>query len=394
MAMKLNERDRRILDFMKDGGSVPHTARTLDIPQRSVYNTVNKLVSMQYLRLIPGTSSPMLYEKGGRYVAETEARCSRETLEYAKDGAVVVMDGPLPANDSRLHPTYPYPDTIPGVSSGKTCPEGYVEAHLNGSMSFSIEAVGTFEDPQVEGIGYVGYWKDPYRNKGSINYPGQICLDGQLVTFIFRQGAKGAQTFSLRPKRIFVDPAQYQTVEQVRELFNWRARKIAAILAGTGWKLTNPKIDGLTDVEVAIQNSPLAQFIPQGHNGDTDIFVDGSPGNPEAEMSHITDWEKVQIFANLPSHVMEAKSMARAADAKAEEVRSEAASRLDDLSCLLDRMIDVQERTGTAVLGNTENIARITEFDTRVAELLMKRQADAYVPPNSPEDRLRMVGYE
>lgn len=394
MAMKLSERDRRVLDFMKDGGSVPHTARTLDIPQRSVYNSVNKLVSMQYLRVIPGTRSPIMYEKGGRYEAETEARRSWDTPEIAKNGAVVVNDAPLPANDPRLHPTYPYPDSIPGVASGKTCPEGYVEAHLNGSMSYTIEQIGTFEDPKIEGIGYVGYWKDPYRNKGSINYTGQICLDGQLVTFIFRQGAKGAQTFSLRPKRIFVDPKQYQTIDQVRELFVWRALKIATILAGTGWKLNDPKIDGMTDVEVAIQNSPLVQFIPQGHHGKTDIFVDGSPGNPEAEMSHITDWEKVQIFADLPTHVQQAKAMAREADAKAESYRSETTSRIDDLAGLIDKMVAVQEKTATAVFNNTSNITHIAEFDARVAELLMKRQAESYVLPNSHEARIRMVGYE
>lgn len=394
MAMKLTEKDRRILDLIKDGGSVPATARSLGIPQRTVYNAVTKLTSMQYLRLIPGTRSPAMYEAGERYLAETEARRSRQPFGLAKDGAVVENDATLPANGTRLHPTYPFPDSIPGVSSGKVCPEGYVEAHLNGAMSLTVEQVGTFEDPNINGIGYVGYWKDPYRNKGSVNWPGQICIDGQLVTFIFRQGAKGSQTFSLRPKRIFVDPAQYQSVDQIKELFVWRALRVATILAGTGWRLSNPKIDSLTDVEVAIQNSPLAQFIPQGHNGDSDIFVDGSPGCPEAEMSHITEWEKVQIFADLPSHVMEAKSMARAADDKAEAVRSEASARLDGLEGLLDRMISVQERTEAAILGNTENIARISQFDAQVAELMMRRQANEYIAPGSLDDRARMVGYQ
>ena len=392
MTLRLNERDRRILDAMKDGACIPTTARLLDIPSRSVYNNVTKLCSMGYLTKIPGTESPAMYEKGPRYIEEMKARQSKEASDSANCAVVGTNRGPSPSEYcTHLHPTFSVPDVQPGVWNGDVCPAGYVEMHLNGGMSVTIEEVGTFDDPKLPGIGYVGYWKKPYRNNGSTNYPGEIKVDGQLVSFNYRVGDKGSKTFTIRPKRVFVDPSVYRNKDEAAELFKWRAMKVVSVLATLGWRLTDPKINGQSDVEVAIRNHPLSHFIPQ--TADTegcDLFVDGSPGCPEVEMSHIEDWEKVQIFARLPTHVKEAKAMAKEADEKA----SEAHGRLDAVESIIGRMVEVQEKTTNSIVRNAENIARIAGFDADVADMVMRSRAETYVPPNSMEARIRMVGYQ
>lgn len=405
MAMTLTQKDRKIFEYMRSGGSVPITASNLKMPVRTVYNSVSKLVSAGYLRLVPGTKSPALYEEGAIKYNDQRARQLTMDESYAKRTVVAANCDHPPCDLAQppLHSVHPLPDELPGVCCDSVCPEGYVEAHLNGSMSFDIEAVGDFRDPMVDGIGYVGFWKAPNtRVNGSVNRSGQVDIDHQQVTFNYRKGNRGSETFSFRPKRIYVDPAQYQTKDQVKVLFIHRGVKLATILSKTGWRLTNPKIDGNSDIEVAIQNSPLTHLIPQGQPcPGSDIFVDGSHGSPEAEMSHIQDWEKVQIFANLPSHVQEAKTMAReaqekadAVDNKAEAIHSETAAKISGLSDLLTQLLEVQEKTGHAVLNNTENIAKIANFDATLTDILQKQQAQSYVPPNSIQGRIRWEGYQ
>lgn len=398
MVLRLCETDRRVLDLMKDGGSVPAAARILKLNQRSVYRNVTKLCTMGYLRIVPGTKSPVLYEAGARYIEETTAR-SPESTEGCDIRTVAGTNcTPLPQKDvTRLHPTYSYPDTLPGVCTGDVCPEGYVEMHICGSMSLTIEKVGTFDDPQVEGIGYVGYWKDPYRTNGAINHRGEMNIDHQLVSFNYRIGDKGSERFSFIPKRVFIDPKMYQSKAEAIELFKWRALRVATILARYGWRLTNPKLDGQSDVEVAIQNHPLTQIIPPTYK-DGDMFVDGSPGtNPELEMNHIEDWEKVQIFADMPTHIKEAKATAREAKEMAEgasQATEEAIGRLDSLDSIIAKMVTVQEKTTIAVLNNTENITHIAKFDADMAELLLRQKCANYTPPNSLEGRLERMGYQ
>lgn len=397
MTLRLCESDRRVLNLMVGGGSVPAVARILKKDPSTVRRNADKLCTMGYLRIVPGTKSPILYEKGARYDEEMRARSSDEEGSCDICGVGGTNCAPLPPKDvPRLHPTYPYPDNQPGVYAGDSCPEGFVEMHLNGGMSFQIEKEGTFEDPKIDGIGYVGYWLAPKKNNGSINYRGQINIDNQLVSFNFRVGNRGSKTFTLRPKRIFVDPKMFQTKAEAIELFKWRALRVATILTRTGWKLTNPKLDGQSDVEFAIQNHPLCSFIPMKTTGH-DMFVDGSPGtNPELEMKHVEDWEKVQIFADLPTHVQEAKAVAKEAKEKAEDVAQTTESvvtRLDSLDSILAKMVTVQEKTTIAVLNNTENITHIAKFDTDMAELLLRQRCANYTPPNSLEGRLERTGY-
>lgn len=229
---------------------------------------------MQYLRLLPGDRSPALYEPGVMYYGET----GKAARPSAKNTVVGTEGSPRP------HPVYPAPYPIDGVVACRECPDGYGEFHLNGSMSFTVVEEGTFEDPQVGGH-YVGYWKPERTYSGSSNRSGAVDIDYQNITFNYRRGLRtGNRTFTLRPGRIFIDPARFQSMEQIRDVFRMRAMKAASILAKYGWNLTDPKLDRQSDIEVADKNSPWVHFIPRGPAlPGADIFVDGSHGSPEAE---------------------------------------------------------------------------------------------------------------
>lgn len=362
------KKELQFLKMLLSGKSTRGAARELGIPQRSAYNMAEKLTYLGFIRPIPGTKSPVVYEKGDLDYSFIEGRC--------KLGQGAAKGAPSPPREIR-----PAPDPVKGVSTDPECPEGFVEAHVNGSMSFTIVKVGTFDDPRIPGIGYVGFWKrkETVLN-GSVNRYGSISINGQDVGLTYRKGSRGSETFALAPKRIFLDPKEFRSEEEAKELFIDRALKVATILTNTGWMLTDPKFDGNSTFEYAIRNSPLTQFLEKGHEKDNDIIMDGSPGCPEAEMTDPDCWEKVQIFANLPTHVMEAKAQANVAMAAAVQVRSGcniALSRLDAIDQVLGRIIDVQDRTAQAILGNAENMVNLARARSEGEQPYVPRPSDS-----------------
>jgi hypothetical protein len=394
MPMRLTETDRRVLEAFtaKDGVSTIPLAmiwlrenRGFEIPKKTLYNSVSKLRSMNYLRLLPGDRSPALYEPGVMYYREKERTSAKRTVVGTKGNPIPSQGDP--------HPIYPAPYSLDGVVSAKECPDGYGAYHLSGSMSLTVEKVGSFEDPKV-GNSWVGHWKPEHPSPGAINRSGVIDIDYQEITFNYRHGIrKDTHTFTLRPARIFVDPSKYQTFEQVRRVFFARAMKVASILARYGWKLTNPVLDGNSDVEVASPNSPLVHVIPQGQTvPGADLFVDGSPGCPEVEMRHIDDFEKVDIMVKAPTHILEAKRNAAAA----REDSHRANERIDEVMDLMDRIITVQERTSQAVQNNAENIAKLVQSDSELTALILSQQArSVYAPMENMDGRTRKLeGYQ
>lgn len=400
MAMRLTENDRRVLEAFtsKNGVSTIPLAgiwlkenRKIEIPKKSLYNSVTKLVSMRYLRLMPGDKSPALYEPGDLYYREKEKASAKNS---AKSTVVGTNCNPIPSEGEELtHPIYPAPFPIDGVIVANECPDGYGAYHLSGSMSLTVEKVGSFEDPKV-GNSWVGSWKTMSPTPGSENHGGRLNIDYQEVTFIYRHGIrKDTHTFTLRPARIFVDPAKYQTPEQVRTIFFARAMKVASILAKYGWRLTNPTLDKNSDVEVAAPNSPLVHMIPQKHNiPGADLYVDGSPGCPEVEMNHIDDYEKVDIMVKAPTHILEAKR--NAAEAKADSYRAN--ERIDELMNLVDRIIDVQDKTSQAVLNNADNIAKLVQADSELTALFLSQQTrSVYNPIENIDGKFKKLeGYQ
>lgn len=345
------KKELQLLKLLLSGRSTRAAARDLGLSTRSAYNMAEKLVYFGFIRPIPGTKSPVVYEKGDLDYSFIEGRCK-------------LGQGATKCTPSPLRETHPAPDAVRGVSTEKECPDGFVEAHVNGSMSFTIVKVGTFDDPQIPGTGYVGFWKrKEVVLNGSVNRYGSININGQEVGLTYRKGSRGSETFSFAPKRIFLDPKEFRSEDEAKELFIDRALKVAAILKNTGWLLVDPKFDGNSTFEYAIRNSPLVQFLPKGHEKDNDIIMDGSPGCPEIEMTDPDCWDKVQIFANIPTHVMEAKAQSSVAMSAALQARSgcaNAIARLDAIDEVIGKIIEVQDRTAQAILNNAENMVNAT----------------------------------
>ena len=140
------KKELQFLKLLLSGKSTRGSARQLKIPERSAYNMAEKLTYLGFIRPIPGTRSPVIYEKGDLDYSFIEGRC--------KLGQGATKGAPSPIRE--FHQA---PDPVRGVSTEKECPEGFVEAHVNGSMSFTIVRTGSFDDPQIPDIGYVGFWK-------------------------------------------------------------------------------------------------------------------------------------------------------------------------------------------------------------------------------------------
>lgn len=330
-------------------------ASELGIAKRSAYDMVGKLVHLGYVRAVPGTKSPILYEKG--------------CFEYSIIGGKVTLSQGAAECAPSPDEMRTVPDPRRGVYAGKECPDGYVEAHVSGSMSMTVVQTGNFEDPIMSGLGHVGYWKrEITRLNGSDNRYGSVSVDYQDVGIGFRQGDKGSIKFTLSPSRIFLDPMCFASKEEAWALFIDRALKVATVLRNTGWILINPVLDGKSTFEYAIRNHPLVHFI-KGPTEGCDITVDGSPGCPEAEMKNPDSWERVQYFANIPRHMEGINAKAENADAKADAALglaaradsglSDAMARMDAIELMIDRMVNIQEKTAQIILNNTENIANL-----------------------------------
>ncbi|MGE4212109.1 MAG: hypothetical protein AB7E75_01935 [Candidatus Methanomethylophilaceae archaeon] len=279
MSLRLTEKDRRVLEAFtaKNGVSnIPMAGiwleenRKFSISRRSVYSIVSKLVKMQYLRKLPGDVSPATYEPGAMCYKEKRGGCAKNS---AKSSVVATGDSPI----------YPAPFPLDGVVVAKECPDGYGALHLNGSMSLTVSKEGSFDDVRIGNLN-VGRWKPEHRTPGAVNRSGEIDIDGQRITFNFRRGINtGNLSFSLRPARIFIDPAKFQTREQLVDVFRRRAMKVSSILARYGWMLTDPEFDSNSKIELAFPDSPLVTILPNGHS-DTGFYADGSKGHPEAEL--------------------------------------------------------------------------------------------------------------
>ena len=386
MSLRLTEKDRRVLEAFtaKNGVSnIPMAGiwleenRKFSISRRSLYNIVSKLVKMQYLRKLPGDTSPAAYEPGVMCYKEKKKGCAKNG---AKSTVVATGDTPL----------YPAPYPLDGVVVAKECPDGYGALHLNGSMSLTVVKEGTLDDVRIGDLD-VGRWKPEHGTPGAVNHGGEIDIDGQIISFNFRKGINtGKLTFMLWPARIFIDPAKFQTRDQLVDVFRRRAMKVSSILAKYGWMLTDPKFDSLSKIELAFPDSPLITILPNGHS-DTGFYADGSKGHPEAELviNEDRDLVRADIVNNFDRYILEAKADA----SEAKTSCSDAHRRIDSLLVLVDRIIEVQDRTSDAILRNSENIANLVKADSELTALILSQQTrSVYSPADVPGRKLE--GYQ
>ena len=150
----------------------------------------------------------------------------------------------------------------------------------------------------------------------------------------------------LYPSRIFLDPTKFESEEEATGVFIDRALFVAGVMRQLGWDVRNPVIRG--KFEYAIRGHPIVAHRPKDSVvSDGDIEVDTSYGEPEAEMKEVSDWEKVQIFANMPSEILSLRDRATTADSRLETAARALVThqtRLDSLDLTLDRVIGIQEK--------------------------------------------------
>ena len=91
------KKELQLLKLLLSGKSTRGSARQLKIPERSAYNMAEKLTYLGFIRPIPGTRSPVIYEKGDLDYSFIEGRC--------KLGQGAAKGAPPSSANSVRHPT-------------------------------------------------------------------------------------------------------------------------------------------------------------------------------------------------------------------------------------------------------------------------------------------------
>lgn len=387
---KLNSRERKVKALLLSGHSRHAIASKLRISKSTVYDIVANLEHYGEVRAIPGTKNPVVYEDPSpRPIIPPTEGC---TDESGNDGRAVQKNGPSGNCDD-------LPDIdLRGVYVGPKCPDGYVTAHMSGGIRFmKVRKTGTYEPIRDVHGSIVGIWdpEKPTAMKGNRVRSAKITIFGSEMTLQFRIGSKGGTVFTVNPGRIYLDPRMFESQEEAKAVFIDRALYIAGLLRSNGWQLTDPVIRGMFDY--AIPQSPLVAHLPKGTDfGGSDIFVDTSPGEPEAEMSEsagLSDWEKVQIFANIPSEIQSLRARASHTEDGVESVSRVVVShqtRLDELDSVMSRVIDVQEKQTTALVNIVDQTASIIAAQGNINAAIAagtQRQLDSFTTSASGYDR-------
>lgn len=401
----LNATQRKVKAKLLSGHSAPAIARSLKLSQTTVYNTINQLLALGEVRHVPGTKSPKLYEDPNpdRTTPPTE-ECEDEKCEH----------GPATQNRGSPRTSDVIPDSplidLDGVSTDRVCPDGYGEAHITGSINYTIRQTGTYDDIRDRRGLVIGYWrKDPKSMNGSKVYGGELRIYNQSIGFAHRVGAKGGQLFSLYPKRIFVDPTKFRGTEDVMALFVDRALYVAEVLRNTGWQLTDPVVKG--DLHLAWGDHPLIQhFDNRVHLDDGDLIMDTSPGTPELEMERLSSdpdgWAKAQLMARLPSRFLSLEGR-EAADRQAISANARllesVGGDVDLIVPVLQKIVDAQttqceilraqlRMTTEQVQINANLIQRISAGDQFTLDRFSPSSTDGETAQQKPEPRLE--GYQ
>ena len=385
---KLTAKERKVKALLLSGHSRHAIASKLRIPKSTVYDIVADLEHYGEVRAIPGTRNPVVYEDPNpEPIIPLTGGCSEDS---GNDGRADQNDGPT-GND--------LPDIdLNGVYVGPKCPDGYVTAHMSGGIRFmKVRKTGSYDPIRNVHGRIVCLWEPekPTAMKGNRVRSAKITIFGSEMTLQFRIGSRGGTVFTVNPGRIHLDPRMFESQEEAKAVFIDRALYVAGLLRFNGWQLTEPVIKGMFDY--AIPQSPLVAHLPRGTDfGGSDIFVDTSPGVPEAEMSEstgLTDWEKVQIFANIPSEIQSLRARASTTEDGVESVSKVVVShqtRLDELDSVMSHVIDVQEKQTTALVNIVDQTARIITAQGNINAAIAagtQRQLDSFTTSVPGHDR-------
>ena len=341
--------------------------------RQEVDRIVNRLVHYGEIKRVPGTKNPIIYEDP--YKVLPFPPTGGTPLE--NDNTTTVSESTAPLSNS------PVPDVdlktvnVTGISTDKVCPDGYVEAHINGGIRFDIREVGEFDTIRDPAGFTIGYWFDPKPIKGSIVYGGEIRVFNQSIKWQYREGNKGGRLFMLYPGRIFLDPKQFKSEDEAKDVFLDRANFIAALFARQGWKLVNPQFKG--DFEYAIRDHPIIGQVRKGEiPSGSDISIDTSYGEPEAEMKHIDDWEKVQIFANFPSEILHDRRLIQSQGekiAKLDAENRESRIRIAQMEATIDELLNVVQKELLVIDGLVTGSHKLTVVGSNLITAMQQTDA-------------------
>ncbi len=356
---KLRKEESDVLRSLLSGMSASATARKLGMHRSKVRGIIDRLVYYGLIRAVPGTQNPVVYVD------------PYQAIPFPPTGGTPSGNGNAPSVPGTAAPPVSG-DKVDmglidrtGISTDKTCPPGYVEAHMTGCIRLQIVKVGAFETIRDPAGFTIGYWYDPKPINGSTTYSGEIRIFNQKITWQYREGNKGSQTFMLYPSRIFLDPKQFKTQDEAKDVFIDRATFVASLFARQGWKLVNPQIRG--NFEYAIRDHPLMGLIPKGTPvpAGSDIEIDTSKGVPEAEMKDVDEWEKVRIWANAPSEILRLDRRVQSLDSDAVQLDAALQRSQEHISRLaadvegLTRLIEAQNAMLTKLVDASSKLAMV-----------------------------------
>lgn len=356
---KLRKEESDVLRSLLSGMSASATARKLGMHRSKVRGIIDRLVYYGLIRAVPGTQNPVVYVD------------PYQAIPFPPTGGTLSENGNAPSVPGSAAPPVSGDkvdmDLIDrtGISTDKTCPPGYVEAHMTGCIRLQIVKVGAFETIRDPAGFTIGYWYDPKPINGSTTYSGEIRIFNQKITWQYREGNKGSQTFMLYPSRIFLDPKQFKTQDEAKDVFIDRATFVASLFARQGWKLVNPQMRG--NFEYAIRDHPLMGLIPKGTSipSGSDIEIDTSKGVPEAEMKDVDEWEKVRIWANAPSEILRLDRRVQSLDSDAVQLDAALQRSQEHISRLaadvegLTRLIEAQNAMLTKLVDASSKLAMV-----------------------------------
>ncbi len=378
---KLTSAERKVKGLILSGHSRHAIASKLGIAKSTVYDIVANLEHYGEIRAIPGTKNPVIYEDPN--ISTPLPPKGEESSDSGNNGRAVQNNGPSGNWKDDLPEV-----NLTGIHVGKECPDGYVIAHMSGGIRFEqVRKIGNFDPIKDVHDQTCGFWEPekPTNMKGNRVRSAKIHVFGADMKLQFRMGSKGGLVFTVNPGRIHLDPKRFDSMEDAKAVFIDRALYIACLLRRNGWQLTGPQIKGLFDY--ALEKSPVVAHLPKGMDAPGDIFVDTSPGEPEAEMSEahgLTDWEKVQIFASIPTEIQSAKARLANAENRADETdgRIDTVSRavvvhqerIDSLDLTMDRLLTIQEKQATALINIADQTNLIITAQNNINLAISKGQ--------------------
>lgn len=378
---RLRKEESDVKKWLLSGYSATAVSKRTGYSRSRVSKIINRLIHYGEIRRVPGTTNPVIYEEP--FPEETFPLKGEESPGSDNMGSVSDLTGPPEAPEAAEEVPSVVQRTdlklvrMTGISTDKVCPDGYVEAHMTGCINMQVVTVGGFNVIRDPSGCTAGFWTDPKPMRGSVAHGGEVRIFNQTVKWQYREGNKGSKTFQLFPGRIFLDPKQYKSEEEAKDVFIDRATFVASLLARDGWQLRNPQIRG--EFEYAIRDHPLVGLMTKGSiPSGSDIVIDTSKGVPEAEMKHIDEWDKVRIWANVPSEILNLDRRVQSQDEHIDLLDARVRATIGHIDAIdgeMDALLRLIERQNAMIAGLVENINQLVQAGSNL--LTIQSQMDA-----------------